>query len=64
MSAPPLYQGPASVSTARLRLLKRKPLGAQRLEILAAACGIRGQRRSGCEKLLHESHVLLRIMTV
>ena len=43
-SAPPIYQGPVSLPSARLGLLLRKPLGAQRLAILAAACGLRGQR--------------------
>ena len=43
-SAPPVYQGLASLPSARLGLLLRKPLGAQRLAILAAACGLRGQR--------------------
>ena len=43
-SAPPVYRGPASLPSARLGLLLRKPLGAQRLAILAAACGLRGQR--------------------
>jgi hypothetical protein len=43
-SAPPIYKGPVSLPSARLGLLLRKPLGAQRLAILAAACGLRGQR--------------------
>jgi hypothetical protein len=43
-SAPPIYEGPLSLPSARLGLLLRKPLGAQRLAILAAACGLRGQR--------------------
>ena len=43
-SAPPVYQGPASLPSARLGVLLRKPLGAQRMAILAAACGLRGQR--------------------
>lgn len=49
-ASPPVYRGPTDAPWAPLRLLKRKPLGAQGLIAQAGACAIRGLRpgrRSG-----------------
>jgi hypothetical protein len=45
-ASPPVYRGPTDAPWAPLRLLKRKPLGAQGLIAQAGACAIRGLRAS------------------
>ncbi|HEX2348423.1 MAG TPA: hypothetical protein VHI51_08310, partial [Ktedonobacterales bacterium] len=44
---PPVYRGPTDAPWAPLRLLKRRPLGAQGLIAQAGACAIRGLRATG-----------------
>ncbi|HEX8727335.1 MAG TPA: hypothetical protein VF739_01855, partial [Ktedonobacterales bacterium] len=46
-ASPPVYRGPTDATWAPLRLLKRKPLGAQGLIAQAGACAIRGLRSTG-----------------
>ncbi len=46
-SAPPIYQGPDSTPFVRLSMLKRKLKGAQTLNVLAGAMGIRGLKAHG-----------------
>ncbi|HEX8729342.1 MAG TPA: hypothetical protein VF739_12000 [Ktedonobacterales bacterium] len=46
-ASPPVYHGPTDAPWAPLRLLKRKPLGAQGLIAQAGACAIRGLRPVG-----------------
>ena len=46
-ASPPVYRGPTDAPWAPLRLLKRRPLGAQGLIAQAGACAIRGLRPNG-----------------
>ena len=46
-ASPPVYRGPTDAPWAPLRLLKRRPLGAQGLIAQAGACAIRGLRPTG-----------------
>ncbi|MGH2503604.1 MAG: hypothetical protein ACRDID_13940, partial [Ktedonobacterales bacterium] len=46
-ASPPVYRGPTDAPWAPLRLLKRRPLGAQGLIAQAGACAIRGLRATG-----------------